>query len=80
MTGSGRLYRVLWSPGSDDLLGRCYCGAERVLTDPTAVWDWLLAHPDGHDGGGEDGAAGQEPPQTTEAVDSRRWMDWSGRR
>lgn len=40
------VYRVSWLPGSDRLVGRCHCGAERPAEDPAAVWEWLLAHPD----------------------------------
>ncbi len=77
MTGGVRLYRVRWVPGSDNLLGRCYCGAERVLTDPTAVWDWLLAHPVGHDV-----AAGTSPDlhdgtHETDDAGPLPWMDRS---
>jgi hypothetical protein len=43
---SERLFRVLWTPGSDRLIGRCHCGAERHGEDPVALWAWLLAHPD----------------------------------
>lgn len=43
------VYRVLWVPGSDSLLGVCHCGAEHLSEDPVDVWSWLLAHPEGHD-------------------------------
>jgi hypothetical protein len=43
------VYRVLWVPGSDSLLGICHCGAEHLSEDPVDVWVWLLAHPEGHD-------------------------------
>lgn len=43
------VYRVLWVPGSDSLLGVCHCGAERLSEDPVDAWAWLLAHPEGHD-------------------------------
>jgi hypothetical protein len=42
------LYRIFWTPGSDLLVGRCHCGAERRAEDPVTIWAWLLAHPD-HD-------------------------------
>jgi hypothetical protein len=42
------VYRVHWRPGTDWLLGVCHCGAERSAEDPVALWDWLLAHPEGH--------------------------------
>ena len=43
------VYRVLWVPGSDSLLGVCHCGAEHLSSGPVDVWSWLLAHPEGHD-------------------------------
>jgi hypothetical protein len=72
--GGGRLYRVRWTPGSDDLLGICHCGAEKILADPAAVWDWLLAHPQGHDG------ASSDPPQRhsplgTDGAAAPAWTD-----
>jgi hypothetical protein len=42
------VYQVRWTPGSDELVGICHCGAEHVAEDPIDVWEWLLAHPDGH--------------------------------
>ncbi len=47
-----RSLRVVWIPGSDQLRGVCHCGAERVSDGPVEVWEWLLAHPVGHDDGG----------------------------
>ena len=47
LTGD-RVYRVHWIPGSDTLIGVCHCGADRTAEDPIELWDWLLAHPDGH--------------------------------
>lgn len=41
-------YRIEWLPGSDELLGRCHCGAQRTGEDPIQLWQWLLGHPDGH--------------------------------
>jgi hypothetical protein len=41
-----RILRVDWLPGADRLRGRCHCGAETEAADPSAMWDWLLAHPD----------------------------------
>ncbi|MGY1708723.1 hypothetical protein ACI8AC_04355 [Geodermatophilus sp. SYSU D00758] len=51
--GGERVLRVNWLPGSDRLRGRCHCGAEAEGEDPTAMWEWLLAHPD-HPAGGPD--------------------------
>ncbi|WP_298799003.1 hypothetical protein [uncultured Pseudonocardia sp.] len=57
------MLRVVWLPGSDQLLGRCHCGAEHVAEEPVEVWEWLLAHPVGH------GTA--DHPQTPELVGAR---------
>jgi hypothetical protein len=43
-----RIYRVHWRLGTDLLVGVCHCGAEHEAEDPVALWEWLLAHPDGH--------------------------------
>ncbi|NKQ53628.1 hypothetical protein HFP15_12140 [Amycolatopsis sp. K13G38] len=40
--------RVHWRLGTDILVGVCHCGAEHESEDPVELWDWLLAHPDGH--------------------------------
>lgn len=48
MSGSTRLYRIHWVPGTDQLVGACHCGAVREAEDPVELWEWLLAHPDGH--------------------------------
>lgn len=52
LTGSS-VVRVEWLPGSDVLLGTCHCGATHQAQDPISMWEWLLAHPEGHVGGGE---------------------------
>jgi hypothetical protein len=44
----GRVQRIHWVPGSDQLRAECHCGAERLFEDPVELWDWLLGHPDGH--------------------------------
>lgn len=54
------VYQVRWRPGSDELLGVCHCGAERVAEDPIALWAWLHAHPDDHTG--QDGAPAAPDP------------------
>ncbi|MDG4780789.1 hypothetical protein O7614_14175 [Micromonospora sp. WMMD961] len=43
-----RVYRVHWLPGTDILRGSCHCGAERLAEEPIELWEWLLAHPQGH--------------------------------
>jgi hypothetical protein len=75
MTGAGRLYRVRWYPGSDDLLGTCHCGAEKVLADPVAVWNWLLGHPQGHDAPGGDPSTQSHRPPGTDGAGTPPWMD-----
>jgi len=54
------LYRIRWIPGSDTLFGVCHCGAERTAEEPVRLWDWLLAHPEGHKAAGVPHEA--EPP------------------
>ncbi|QUH02115.1 hypothetical protein HUO13_16115 [Saccharopolyspora erythraea] len=46
--GGERVYRIHWVLGTDRLRAVCHCGAERVFEDPVELWEWLLAHPDGH--------------------------------
>ncbi len=41
-------FRVEWTPGTDVLRGVCFCGAEHEAEDPVELWEWLLAHPEGH--------------------------------
>ena len=40
--------RIEWLPGSDLLVGTCHCLAVHEAHDPIAMWDWVLAHPEGH--------------------------------
>ena len=47
LTGD-RVYRIHWVPGTDTLHGICHCGAEHTAEDPVEMWEWLLAHPEGH--------------------------------
>lgn len=44
------VYRIVWIPGTDRLRGWCWCGEDRESEDPVELWEWLLAHPDGHPG------------------------------
>ena len=48
LTGD-RVHRIHWVPGTDWLRAVCHCGAEREFDEPAALWDWLLAHPEGHE-------------------------------
>ena len=48
LTGD-RVYRIHWVLGTDRLRAVCHCSAEREFDDPVRLWDWLLAHPEGHD-------------------------------
>ncbi|MFD5648708.1 hypothetical protein [Streptomyces sp. NPDC127039] len=43
-----KLYRVHWALGTDRMRAVCPCGAEQLFDDPVVLWDWLLAHPEGH--------------------------------
>jgi hypothetical protein len=43
---SRAVYRIVWAPGSDRLVGTCHCGAEHTSEDPVLLWQWLLAHPE----------------------------------
>jgi hypothetical protein len=45
---TAEVYRIDWLPGTDVLHGVCHCGAERSAEDPVELWQWMLAHPDGH--------------------------------
>jgi hypothetical protein len=51
---TGLINRIDWEPGSDVLRGTCHCGARHTCDDPVAMWIWLLAHPEGHEGGTSD--------------------------
>jgi hypothetical protein len=42
------IFRIDWVLGTDVLKGVCFCGATREAEDPVELWEWLLAHPDGH--------------------------------
>jgi hypothetical protein len=42
------VYRIHWKLGTDLQIGVCHCGAEHESEDPVELWEWLLAHPDGH--------------------------------
>jgi hypothetical protein len=44
-----QVLRVVWLPGDDTLLAVCHCGAERECPGPAESWEWLLAHPVGHE-------------------------------
>lgn len=52
---AGLINRIDWEPGSDALRGTCHCGARRACDDPVEMWDWLLAHPQGHRAEASDG-------------------------
>jgi hypothetical protein len=43
-----RTFEITWVPGTDTMLGRCHCGAERRAEEPIELWTWLLGHPSGH--------------------------------
>ncbi|KAF0963978.1 hypothetical protein [Rhodococcus sp. T7] len=48
MLRGSHVMRIVWLPGSDLLEGECHCGARHVAEEPAALWEWLLACPDGH--------------------------------
>lgn len=67
MSASGGVLRVDWVPGTDRLLGTCHCGAQHLAEAPADIWQWLLAHPDGHrpqspEPAGPAGPAGRSGP------------------
>ncbi|MFG1644260.1 hypothetical protein ACGFMK_28580 [Amycolatopsis sp. NPDC049252] len=49
MLPGDRVHRIHWVLGTDRLRAVCHCAAEREFEDPVELWDWLLAHPVGHD-------------------------------
>ena len=49
MLEGDRVVRIEWLPGTDTLVGTCHCAARHESGDPVSMWEWLLAHPDGHD-------------------------------
>jgi hypothetical protein len=49
MLPGDRVYRIHWVLGTDRLRAVCHCSAEREFDDPVELWEWLLAHPAGHD-------------------------------
>jgi hypothetical protein len=59
MLRGATVYRIHWKLGTDLLVGVCHCGAEHDSEDPVELWDWLLAHPEGH-----------EPPTTAPTTGS----------
>ena len=51
MLEGGRVFRIVWKLNTDVLVGHCWCGTSREAEDPIELWEWLLAHPETHDGG-----------------------------
>ena len=49
MLSGKRVHRIHWVLGTDRLRAVCHCTAEREFDEPVELWDWLLAHPVGHD-------------------------------
>jgi hypothetical protein len=45
-SGEESVYRIHWVPGTDQLHGVCFCGAQRRFEGPVELWDWLVSHPD----------------------------------
>ncbi|MFC8343483.1 hypothetical protein [Streptomyces sp. NPDC057280] len=53
-TPTGEIYRIDWLPGTDILHGTCHCGREHTAQDPIEMWEWMLAHPQGHEVAADD--------------------------
>lgn len=51
------IVRVHWVLDTDQLRAVCHCGATRLFEDPIVLWEWVLAHPEGHEepGGADTG-------------------------
>jgi hypothetical protein len=49
MLSGEHVYRIHWVLGTDRLRAVCHCCAEQEFDDPVDLWQWLLAHPVGHD-------------------------------
>ena len=58
------ILRVHLIPGTDQLLGTRHCGAQHTALDPVELWDWLHAHPVGHEAQPDPDAA--PDPQSAE--------------
>lgn len=56
--------RIDWLPGADTLVGTCHCTARHEAEDPVQMWEWLLAHPEGH----VPGAPASAPPAPARRV------------
>jgi len=61
MLPGATVVRIEWLPGTDLLRGTCHCSAQHEAQDPVAMWEWLLAHPDGHTAGPGATAPGDGP-------------------
>ena len=60
-----QVYRVVWKLETDVLVGYCWCGEPHESDDPIELWEWLLAHPEGHPSGGARSAPDpQDAPRT----------------
>ncbi|RZL77236.1 MAG: hypothetical protein EOP32_25685 [Rhodococcus sp. (in: high G+C Gram-positive bacteria)] len=64
MLRGSNVMRIVWLPGSDLLEGECHCGARHVAEEPAALWEWLLAHPEGHRAVNPHGHRPVDPPAT----------------
>ncbi|MFJ2813061.1 hypothetical protein [Streptomyces sp. NPDC087294] len=60
-SSTGEVYRVDWLPGTDVLHGTCHCGARHTDQDPVRMWEWMLAHPEGHTPPGDRTPPGGRP-------------------
>jgi hypothetical protein len=62
MLSGERVNRVHWVLDTDRLRAVCHCSAEREFDDPVRLWEWLLAHPTGHDTTDSKPSLPQPPP------------------
>jgi hypothetical protein len=60
---TGEVYRIDWLPGTDTLHGTCHCGREHTSQDPIEMWEWMLAHPNGHSVDPAYGVGSADDPQ-----------------
>lgn len=67
MLRGANVLRVVWVPGTAKLRGICHCGASDEAGDPAVLWEWLLAHPVGHEISSQEPAFRNPlpPPSTT---------------
>jgi len=61
------VYRIVWLPGTDTLIGYHPSGASHEAQDPIELWEWLLNYPgDGDDEPGPGEGSGPSPDRRLE--------------